>query len=32
VVFWRTDADRWRDVSGMNLEPVRPLTRLVPAP
>jgi hypothetical protein len=32
VVFWRTEADRWRDVSGMGLEPVRPLTRLIPQP
>ena len=32
VVFWRTESGRWRDVSGMELEPVRPLTRIWPAP
>ncbi len=32
LVFWRTEAGRWRDVSGMELEPVRPLTRVWPVP
>ena len=32
VVFVRTESGRWRDALGQNLEPVRPMTRLVPAP
>jgi hypothetical protein len=30
-VFVRTEAGRWRHVLGLNLDPIRPLTRLVPA-
>ena len=32
IVFVRTESGRWRDALGQNLEPVRPLTRLIPAP
>jgi hypothetical protein len=32
AVFFRTEAGRWRDVTGAGLEPVRPLTRLIPQP